>query len=71
MATAAKPQRQSRMSVAEAAEYHHCSQRTIRRAIHDGRLRAYRVGPRLIRIDPADLDRMAQLIPAAGGGHAS
>jgi excisionase family DNA binding protein len=56
------------MSVAEAADYHCCSERTIRRAIRDGRLRAYRVGPRLIRIDPADLDRMARLIPAAGNG---
>jgi len=68
MATAAKPQRQPRMSVAEAADHHCCSERTIRRAIRDGRLRAYRVGPRLIRIDPADLDRMARLIPAAGNG---
>ena len=68
MATAAKPQRQPRMSVAEAADYHRCSERTIRRAIRDGRLRAYRVGPRLIRIDPADLDRMARLIPAADNG---
>jgi excisionase family DNA binding protein len=64
MATAATPQRQRKMSVAEAADYHNCSEKTIRRAIRDGRLRAYRVGPRLIRIDPRDLDRLARRIPA-------
>ncbi len=66
MATAASPQRQRRLSVAEAADYHNCSERTIRRAIRDGRLRAYRVGPRLIRIDPRDLDRLARPIPTGG-----
>ena len=66
MATAASPAPQRRLSVAEAADYHGCSPKTIRRAIAAGRLRAYRLGPKLIRIDPRDLDKMARRIPAAG-----
>jgi excisionase family DNA binding protein len=53
------------ISVSEAARTYSCSTRTIRRRIADGTLRAYRVGPKLIRIDPGDLDRMARRIPAA------
>jgi excisionase family DNA binding protein len=74
MASTASPGRQRKLSVAEAADYHGCSERTIRRAIAAGRLRAYRVGVRMIRIDPRDLDRMARRIPAArvaGGGDAA
>lgn len=40
-----------RLSIKQAAEYHGVCERTIRRAIADGRLRAYRVGRRTIRID--------------------
>ena len=74
MASAASPGRQRKLSVAEAADYHGCSERAIRRAIAVGRLRAYRVGVRMIRIDARDLDRMARRIPAArvaGGGDAA
>jgi excisionase family DNA binding protein len=56
------------LTVAEAAEHYNCSERTIRRRIADGTLRAWRVGPKLIRLDPADLERMARRIPAAGNG---
>jgi excisionase family DNA binding protein len=70
MAPAASPARQRRLSVAEAADYHRCSEKTIRRAIADGRLRAYRVGSRMIRIDPRDLDRLARPIPAVSNGAA-
>lgn len=58
-----------RISVAAAAETYGCSPRTIRRHIAEGRLRAYRVGPRLIRIDPRDLDQLAHPLsvrPAGG-----
>ena len=40
-----------RLSIKQAAEYHGVCDRTIRRAIADGRLKAYRVGKRTIRID--------------------
>lgn len=55
-----------RMSIAEAAQHLSVSTKTIRRMIADGRLPAYRVGAQLIRIDPADLDRLLRRIPAAG-----
>lgn len=43
------------VSLAEAADLAGVSIRTLRRRIADGVLPAYRTGPRLIRLDPADL----------------
>ena len=43
------------VSLAEAAELAGVSTKTLRRRIADGILPAYRTGPRLIRLDPADL----------------
>ena len=37
--------------------------RTLRRRIAEGQLRAYRVGPRAIRVKAADLDAMLRPIP--------
>ena len=45
-------------SLAEAAARTHVSTRTLRRWIAHGRLNAYRAGPRLLRIDPEDVDAM-------------
>jgi len=63
MARPASPDPQ--LSVAEAADRRRCSQKTIRRWIADGTLPAYRVGARMIRIDPRDLDRLPRRIAAA------
>ena len=57
-------------SVADAAAYVNVSTRSIRRWISLGLIPGYRVGPRLIKVDLADLDRLAHRIPAAGGGGA-
>ena len=54
-----------RISVHDAADYLGVSTRTLRRYIVTGKLPAYRVGPTLIRIDRADLDKLARPIPAA------
>jgi excisionase family DNA binding protein len=51
-------------SVASAAEYARVSAKTIRRRIADGSLPARRVGPKLIRIDPRDLDRLFRPVAA-------
>ena len=40
-----------RLSIKQAAGYQGVCDRTIRRAIADGRLKAFRVGKRTIRID--------------------
>ena len=52
----------------EAAEYLGITDRTLRRMIADGRLPAYRLGPRLLRIDVGDLDGLMRPIPTGGVG---
>ena len=39
------------MTLQQAAEYHQVDIKTIRRWIQQGRITAYRVGPRLLRLD--------------------
>ena len=48
-------------SMLEAAARTGVSVRTLRRRIAAGQLRAYRSGPRIIRLDPKDVDRL--LVP--------
>jgi len=55
------------ITVPDAAARRKVSTRTVRRWISDGRLRAWRVGPRLVRIDPADLDQMTRQIETGDG----
>jgi excisionase family DNA binding protein len=50
--------RQQLISLAEAADRIDVSTRTLRRYIAAGRLTGYRVGPRLIKIDPNELDQL-------------
>lgn len=52
-------------SLAQASTRTGLSIRTLRRRISDGRLIAYRSGPRVIRLDPADVDRLMTRIPTA------
>lgn len=63
------------LTIAQAAEALATSTSTIRRMISRGELRAYRYGPRLIRIDPADLQAIRQQVNpvgyAARGGDAA
>ena len=53
------------ISIAQAAERLDLSKNTIRKYIADGKLPAYRVGQKLIKLDPADLDRFAKPIGLA------
>ena len=39
------------LSMSEFAEYWGCNERTVRRMIADGKLKAVRLGDRMIRID--------------------
>lgn len=53
-------------SLAEAAQAHAVSVKTLRRRIADGSLTGYRFGPKIIRVD---LDEVAALMkPTRGGG---
>ncbi len=45
-------------SLAEAAARTGVSIKTLRRRIVAGKLRAYRCGPRLIRVEPHEVDRL-------------
>lgn len=57
--------RRAYASIQEVAEYLSVDQRTIRQMISDGRLRAYRNGHKLIRLDLNEVD--ASMQPMAGG----
>jgi len=65
--------RQARQLVTLAAAANHAavSVKTLRRYIATGRLVGYRMGPRLIRVDLNELDRLLRPIPAAVGGDAA
>ncbi len=45
------------LTVRQVAERLNCSVRTVQRLIACGRLPVIRLGPRLVRVDPARLDR--------------
>lgn len=53
------------MTVRQAAQHFNASERTIRRWISKGDLVAHRVGPRFIRIEVGDLERLARPVPTA------
>ena len=52
-------------TLASAAERTGLSIRTLRRRVASGQLTAYRNGPRVIRVDPDDVDRLMVPIPTA------
>ncbi len=58
--------KRSLVTIAAAAEYAPVAPKTIRRYIAAGRLTGYRMGPRLIRVDLAELDAILRPIPTAG-----
>lgn len=46
-----------RVTLQEVADSYQLSIRTLRRYIASGRLTAHRVGPKLIRLDPAQVEK--------------
>lgn len=61
----ATPTRRQFETLAEAAQRTGLSVRTLRRRIAAGLLPAYRSGPRVLRVDPADVDRLMVRVPTA------
>jgi excisionase family DNA binding protein len=57
------------VSVTEAAAYLGVDRLTVRHMLLDGRLRAYTLGPRVLRIRLSDIH--AALQPYGGGDHAA
>lgn len=65
MNTPSQTSRRQYESVGDAAARVGVSTKTVRRWIASGQLAGYRMGPRLLRVDPDDVDRMLTLIPSA------
>lgn len=53
-------------SIAAAAARTKLHRDTIRRRIADGTIRAYRFGPKLLRVASDDVDAMLRQVPTAG-----
>jgi len=56
------------VSLADAADYAGVCTKTIRRWVQRGVIPAYRIGPRLVRINLDDLDAALTRIPTARVG---
>jgi excisionase family DNA binding protein len=52
--------------LAQAAERTSVSVKTLRRRIAAGKLRAYRYGPQVIRVDPNDVDLLMRPLRTMG-----
>ena len=65
MTTPSQASRRQYESIGDAAGRLGVSTKTVRRWIASGQLAGYRMGPRLLRVDPDDLDRMLTHIPTA------
>lgn len=68
LARSATPRRYA--TLAEAADYLRCNERTIRRLIAAGRITGYRSGRRLIRVDLNQVDEAMRPTADASGGAA-
>jgi excisionase family DNA binding protein len=59
------------VTLADAAAYVGCNERTIRRAIAAGEITGYRIGARLVRVDLDQLDaEMVGRVPTTDGSGA-
>lgn len=54
------------LTLSDAAEWLSLDEKTLRRWISQGRLTAYRVGPKLIRLDADEIENMIRVVPTAG-----
>jgi len=54
------------VTIAAAAEYTNLHTQTIRRRIADGTIPAYRIGPRMLRVDLAEVHAALRQIPTGG-----
>jgi excisionase family DNA binding protein len=62
-----KTPRRTLVSIDETAQLLGCTDRSVRRWIADGKLTAYRLGNKLVRLDLDDVYAMLREIPTAGG----
>lgn len=62
-----RPDQRELITIAAAAERLGCGNQTVRDFIASGKLPAFRVGGRMIRLDAADVDALLVPIPTAAG----
>ena len=56
------------VSLHKAGELLGVNERTIRRYIAAGRITAYRLGPKLVRVNRDEVENQLRPIPTTGGG---
>ena len=57
-----------KVSIAAAADHYDVSQQTVRRWISSGKIHAYRVEPRLIRVDLDEIEaKIIHTVPTVDG----
>jgi len=56
------------VSMSEAAEHLGICERTMRRYVAEGRVRAFKLGPKIVRFDVNDLDDLLTPIPNGRAG---
>jgi len=54
------------LTLSDAAEWLSLDEKTLRRWVSQGRLTAYRVGPKLIRLDADEIENMVRVVPTSG-----
>jgi len=54
------------LTLSDAAGWLSLDEKTLRRWVSQGRLTAYRVGPKLIRLDADEIENMIRVVPTAG-----
>ena len=65
-AKATEPAAPSWMTVPQVAADLQVGERTVRRYVSEGKLPAYRVGPRHLRIRRADVENLVTVVPTVG-----
>lgn len=65
MSTILQTQKRQWITLDEAAIHLDVNKRTIRRYISAGRIKCYRMGGQILRIDLAELDAALEIIPNA------
>lgn len=58
MAKKDRPITPTQLTIQQVADILQCEHKSVRAMISRGELKAYRYGPRMIRIDPADLEKL-------------
>ncbi len=56
------------VAIDQAAQFLSCNPRTVRRMVSRGEISAFRIGPRLLRVDLSEPENLLRPIPTAGGG---